>query len=309
MIISCPGSQAPKSDSSSQNPHRIVRKGFFRRKSDSRWIQRFLCRTCGQQFSRSTFSPRYHQKVRRINAPLYRFLVSGVSQTRAARLLRVNPKTVARRFVFLANEARKSQERYLAHLPVGAMKAIQFDDLESSIHTKCKPVSVAIAVEPKYRKILDFKVSQMPAKGPLAKVARAKYGIRKDHRNRGWEVLFKHIRPLLAPDCEVTSDENPHYPKWVRRYLPSGTHVRIPGGRSAITGQGELRDKRFDPMFALNHTCAMFRANINRLFRRTWCTSKKIERLRDHIALYVDFHNRVLTDPYPLGPYPILGGS
>ena len=309
MMIGCPGFKAPKSDPTLPNPHRIVRKGFFRRKSDSRWIQRFLCRTCGKQFSRSTFSPRYYQKLRRINSPLYRLLTSGVSQTRAALILKVDPKTIARRFVFLANEARKSQERYLAHLPVEAMKAIQFDDLESSIHTKCKPVSVALAVEPKYRKILNFQVNQMPAKGPLAKFARAKYGIRKDHRKRGWDALFKHIRPLLAPDCEVTSDENPHYPPWIQRHLPTGTHVRIPGGRGAITGQGELRDKRFDPMFALNHTCAMFRANINRLFRRTWCTSKKIERLRDHIALYVDFHNRVLTDPYPLGSYPVLGGS
>ncbi len=149
----------------------------------------------------------------------------------------------------------------------------------------------------------------MAVKGPLAKFARAKYGMRKDHRRRGWDELFKSIRPLLALDCEVTSDENPHYPKWVRMHLPNVTHVRIPGGRGAIMGQGELRNKRFDPMFALNHTCAMLRANINRLFRRTWCTSKKIERLRDHIALYVDFHNRALTSQYPESLYPSLGGS
>jgi transposase-like protein len=309
MIIGCPGSQAPKNDPDSRNPHRIVRKGFFRRKSDSRWIQRFLCRTCGQQFSRSTFSPRYYQKLRRINSPLYKLLVSGVTQSRAALILKVNPKTVARRFVLLASDARRSHEEYLACLPTRGLKAIQFDDLESSIHTKCKPVSVALAVEPNHRKILGFQVNQMPAKGTLAKFARAKYGIRKDHRARGWNRLFKNIRPYLTPDCEVTSDENPHYPKWVQRHLPEGIHVRIPGGRGAITGQGELRDKRFDPMFALNHTCAMFRANINRLFRKTWCTSKKIERLRDHIALYVDYHNRVLTDPYPECPYPISGGS
>jgi hypothetical protein len=100
---------------------------------------------------------------------------------------------------------------------------------------------------------------------------------------------------LIKEDGAVTSDENPHYPKWVKKHLPNAEHIRIPGGRGTITGQGELRDKRFDPMFSLNHTCAMLRANINRLFRRTWCTSKKIERLRDHIALYVDFHNRKLT--------------
>ena len=61
-----------------------------------------------------------------------------------------------------------------------------------------------------------------------------------------------------------------------------------------MTGQGELKKLRFDPLFALNHTCAMLRANINRLFRRTWCTTKKKECLEDHLAVYMDFHNRVL---------------
>ena len=61
-----------------------------------------------------------------------------------------------------------------------------------------------------------------------------------------------------------------------------------------MTGQGELKKLRFDPLFALNHTCAMLRANINRLFRRTWCTTKKKERLEQHLAVYMDFHNRIL---------------
>ena len=38
----------------------------------------------------------------------------------------------------------------------------------------------------------------------------------------------------------------------------------------------------------------MMRANINRLFRKTWCTTKKPERLIDHIELYVQYHNEVL---------------
>jgi transposase-like protein len=304
MIPGCPAFLSSISDPKPQNPHRIVRKGFFRRKSDSRWIQRFLCRTCGHQFSKSTLSPRYHQKVRRINAPLYRLLSSGVSQARAARILKVDPKTVSRRLLFLTAQARRSQEEFLKSFPEKTLLQIQFDDLESSIHTKCKPVSVALAVEPKTRKILGFQVNQMPAKGKLAKIALQKYGKRRDHRPRGWNTLFRHLRPLLSETCQVTSDENPHYPKWIQKHLPQGTHIRIPGGRGAVTGQSELRDKGFDPMFALNHTCAMLRANINRLFRRTWCTSKKIERLADHIALYVDYHNRSLTPPYP-----ISGGS
>jgi len=308
MIPNCPSLKTKigvtQAGIGAAHPHFVVRKGYFRRKSDSRKVQRFKCQTCGIHFSRSTFSSRYYQKARRINGPLYQLLVSGVSQNRAARILRVNPKTVARRFLFLANEARKSQIKFIRGIPRGSIAELQFDDLETSIHTKCKPVSVCLGVEPNSRKIIDFQINEMPAKGMLAQISRKKYGPRKDLRAKGWNRLFKTLRPTLFPEVVVTSDENPHYPKWIRKNLPRAKHVQIPGGRGAITGQGELRDKKFDPMFALNHTCAMFRANINRLFRRTWCTSKKIERLRDHVALYVDFHNRELTDSGA-----IFGGS
>ena len=57
-----------------------------------------------------------------------------------------------------------------------------------------------------------------------------------------------------------------------------------------------LKKIRFDPLFSLNHTCAMLRANLNRLFRRTWCTTKKPERLALHIAMYVVFHNETLLN-------------
>ena len=61
-----------------------------------------------------------------------------------------------------------------------------------------------------------------------------------------------------------------------------------------MVGQGELKKIGKDPLFSLNHTAAMLRANINRLFRRTWRTTKKPERLADHIALYVWYHNSEL---------------
>jgi hypothetical protein len=38
----------------------------------------------------------------------------------------------------------------------------------------------------------------------------------------------------------------------------------------------------------------MHRARINRLIRKTWCTTKKLDRLADHIAIYADFHNEYL---------------
>ncbi|MFK7856570.1 MAG: hypothetical protein AB8B79_20815 [Granulosicoccus sp.] len=38
----------------------------------------------------------------------------------------------------------------------------------------------------------------------------------------------------------------------------------------------------------MNHSFANIRAKVNRLNRRTWCTTKLPERLADHIDIYID---------------------
>ena len=295
--------QCPDSECLARNPRpksgSIVRKGSYFRSSDGQYIRRYLCRGCGRSFSSGTLLPVYRQKKRKLNHRLWLLLASGVSQRRAAIVLGVNRKTVVRKFRFLAHQARLDQERWLAHLEKAPLSFVQFDDLETSEHTKCKPLSVALAVEPKSRKILAFQVSQMPAKGLLSKVAFRKYGPRADLRGEGWNALFDRLKPLVTPTADWLSDENPHYPRHLKAHHPLASHRTTPGRRGCIAGQGELKKIGFDPLFSLNHTCAMLRANLNRLFRRTWCTSKTRQGLIDHISLYVKYHNRILTEPCP----------
>jgi hypothetical protein len=62
--------------------------------------------------------------------------------------------------------------------------------------------------------------------------------------------------------------------------------------REEKTTKDSLRDSKDISM----NTYAMMRANINRLFRRTWNTTKDPRRLRDHIDLYVWYHNSELTE-------------
>jgi hypothetical protein len=80
----------------------------------------------------------------------------------------------------------------------------------------------------------------------------------------------------------------------VREFFPDADYKQYKGEKAMIAGLGELKKNGRDPLFAINHTCAMLRANINRLFRRTWCTTKKPKRLEDHLAIYIAFHNSVL---------------
>ncbi len=295
MRINCPNPKCVLPSSVCPKLKPIVRNGFKWRKSDSRKIQRYYCRLCGCYFSKATFDPRFRQKKRRINPMLFKLLNSGVSQRRAAKILNINPKTVSRRFRFLAEEARKEFPKTIEPFKESPLLDIQFDDLETSIHTKCKPVSVSLAVDAKTRKILNFQVSQMPAKGLLSSVSLKKYGPRRDERARGWMTLLHEIKPLVKSDVTITSDENPHYPQFIKHHHPKATHVTVLGGRGANTGQGELKKLKYDPLFSLNHTCAMLRANLNRLFRKTWCTSKTTQGLIDHLSLYVLFHNQELT--------------
>ena len=273
----------------------FVRSGKFYRRSDSTMVQRFRCSVCRGNFSRATFQPCYRQKKRHKNEILRRLLVSGVSQRRAAIILSLNRKTVVLKFLFLSLDALFFLRR--GNLKKKRARIIEFDDLETFEVTKCKPLSVTLAVEFETRRILGISVSRMPAKGLLAKQARRKYGPRTDGRAAGRKRLFKEIKDLIQEDALIKSDNNPHYPSDVKRHFPRAKHVTYLGKRGSLGGQGELKKTRFDPLFSLNHTCAMLRANINRLFRRTWCTTKKAECLRQHLAVYVEFHNFVLLNP------------
>ena len=211
---------------------------------------------------------------------------------RAARLLHVSPTTISRKLIYLGTQARNDLERHNLEHP--RCEIVEFDDQETFEHTKCKPLSITLAVASKTRRILGFEVAKMPAKGPLAKIALKKYGHRKDERSHARERLFLTLKPLVVPTANFKSDENPHYPLDLKKHFPLATHQTFKGQRGAITGQGELKKVRFDPLFSLNHTCAMTRANINRLFRKTWCTTKLPERLADHFAIYAVYHNSQL---------------
>ena len=300
MKRSCPDSEC-LSQNKGPNPARIVRKGSYWRRSDGQRIPRFLCLDCSRSFSSSRFFPSYRQKKRKLNFPIMQLLNSGVSQRRAALILGVNRKTIIRKFRFQAEQARTKQSAFLEGLEKKGQPivSVQFDDLETSEHSKCKPLSVALAIEPVSRKILGFQVSSMPARGPLSEIARRRYGHRPDLRSQGWDKLFSSLKPIVHEKARWLSDENPHYPRHLKRHHPKAVHETTQGRRGCVAGQGELKKIGFDPLFSLNHTCAMMRANLNRLFRRTWCTTKTQAGLIDHISLYVQFHNEVLPPPIP----------
>lgn len=270
----------------------IVRHGVYYRTSDASWIQRFRCLGCKKAFSRATYQECYRQKKRHKNELIRKLLASTVSQRRIAKIVCLSRVTVARKFYFLS---LKSEFLLMSNNHERKAAAIEFDDLETFEHSKCKPLSITLAVESGTRRILGLEVSVMPAKGLLTRKAKVKYGHRPDFRREGRRKLFQKILPFVEEDAMIKSDSNPHYPRDVKKFFPKARHVRFKGKRGANTGQGELKKVVFDPLFSLNHTCAMLRANVNRLIRKTWCTTKQADRLYAHLVIYAHFHNENLV--------------
>lgn len=276
----------------------VVRHGHYLRKDDGKRVSRYRCLRCRRTFSSACFFPNYRQKKRSLNRDVYQLLCSAVSQRRIARLLQITRNTVVRKFLFLATLAQRERLEALEHQALstaGAEKIlhVQFDEMRSSIWSKCLPVSIPLAVS-NQRRILGFRVAEIPANGPLAEISRRKYGPRKDERNEKAKELLTEIAAHLSEEVTFVTDQDPKYPGWIRTHFPRATHHREKSRRACVAGQGELKEGGFDPLFVLNHTCAMFRANVNRLLRRTWCTSKLKSRLEAHLELYVQYHNQVL---------------
>jgi hypothetical protein len=106
--------------------------------------------------------------------------------------------------------------------------------------------------------------------------------------------VFKKLAPIVSAEVVVKSDEHQQYPRFVLGHFPKAKHLTFKSERSCVAGQGELKKGQFDPLFVVNHTCAVLRANVNRLIRKTWCTTKDPKRLKDHLDVFMYYYNEVL---------------
>ena len=224
----CPYCQAPAA--------RVVKYGFFSRLTghQSR-IQRFLCRDCRRKFSTQTGSLTYRERKPHLTQPVMRLLMEGLSQRACARTLGCKRKTVASKMMRLGSRAKS----HLTARKVGdgttdfMEKTLVFDEMETFAHSKCKPVSIAIAVEEKSRRVIGAEVGMMPAKGKRAAISRKRYGKRIDKRSEALKKLLSEVKRLYPQLAIIKSDDCPRYPPYVKKILGKDViHQTFKGRRS-----------------------------------------------------------------------------
>jgi hypothetical protein len=215
--------------------------------------------------------------------------IEGCSLRGIARTLGLSRTTVARKFVFLGINAERELEEMNQNLPKVAQ--VQFDEQETAESTKLKPLSILMVTEKYSHRILGFEISEIPASGRNAEKSRKKYGRRPDRRSAGRRKLFSQLKPFIEEQAIVESDDHPHYPSEIKIVFPQATHRTHKARPARDHGFDELK-KGKDPLFSINHVLAKQRARMSRLARKSWCISKRKERLRLHLAIFAVNHNR-----------------
>lgn len=250
-------------------------RGLFKRSCDGCLVRRFECLECGRTFSEATLTFEYRQRKRSINKFLFILLASNNSMRRAAVICRVARKTVERRLPYFSSVSTHYHTGLLGHL--GPVKQLHFDDMESSEHTKMKPLAIPLLVEHPTRLIIAFDVTTMPAKGLLAEKSKKKYGLRKDGRPEAWQKVLSIGSAVSSNSVTITSDSHNRYPDVIKKWLPGATHRQVKGRRGCVAGQGELKVGGRDALFSLNHTAAMLRANICIISKKAKLTYFKVK--------------------------------
>ena len=118
-------------------PSNAREHGVYKRSSDGQVIKRYFCKVCGRTYSAATNSPLKWQKKRHVNHPLMELLTNNVSLSAAARILRVNPKTAAKKLQFLGSICQEMAQNDRKNY--SQISDIQFDELQTIEHTKLKP--------------------------------------------------------------------------------------------------------------------------------------------------------------------------
>jgi len=162
--------------------------------------------------------------------------------------------------------------------------------METYEKTKCKPISVVLAVRPKTGFIIGALVAKMRCKGKLAVISRSKYpNWNVDNRGAKCKKVLEIIKNISRDRLVIATDSKLAYISLIQSTIPHAIHDRFISRKTT-------NKKDRDPLFQLNHVCAKIRADLARMRRKTWACTKKWQNLQKHLYIYIAWNNRYNLD-------------
>ena len=277
-------------------PNFFIKMGYYTHKDTNNKIARYRCRNCGKSFSNRTTSADKHQRLRNINKPLTKLIASGVTLRRSAKILGVAYNTVLHRFVWLGEQARIRHQEILANPPDNIdikTGRIQFDEMQTYERNKYKKLTIALAVRWKTGQILSARVAPMsPSMKPAKHITQEqldKWKTFNKQRQACLEALTEAAQFRKEGQILIETDRLSSYKNLINEAFQDN-YKHVGKSREEDAEDAAIKNPH-DPLAQINFICAKLRADLSRLARRTWTTTKKAENLQAHLDLYIAFHN------------------
>lgn len=273
------------------------KRGYRKPKHNHQPVPIYQCKSCDRYFSATQAKPIRRQHRPDLNQRIFEFAVSGASMRRITTVLGCSKRTVQRKVVHLAKQAKLAHSQHLATIKTAY---VMMDELETFIHARYKQVSVPVVVRVKTGEILAFAVCRTPSTmklggagtDPLPPGGTAWVA---NDRPKLVPAVLKSAKPCLKDVATIATDGDASYPGWIKKALPGVRHQihhspkETSLGRAKKKANGEPRE--YDPLFSINVLHAKMRNDLARLGRKTWTTTKSIKGLENHLWLYVAWTN------------------
>jgi len=263
-----------------------VKWGYFKPSWSKRPVPRYKCKTCGKTFSASTAKVEtLNEKRPDVNQMVFDLYCSRMSLRRIAKVLQINRKTVVRKFYKLAGIAKGHHEWLIANQKIPCSDMIAVDEMEANEGSKVRPLTMTIAVDGTNGRVLDISVSEIKAKGKIVskrKIDQVKAN-RIDTSSKGFKKVLSSIKIMKSKEKAPTifTDGKKVYITHLKTILPEAKHIRSIGRVNS----------KYDPIWWLNHACAMFRHDLSRLSRKSIVFSRTKKGLEAHMYLYIAWKN------------------
>jgi len=213
---------------------RYKRIGTFRRPSDQKCIQRFLCKACKKSFSTQTFSTTYWQKRPDIGLKLITKVTGGMADRQIARDLDVAPETVTRQIARLGRHCLLFHQFVMQNCPPPS--EIVVDGFESFEFSQYFPMHHHVAVEKETDFFIYFTDSELRRKGRMTayqKRRRQKLEMTLGRPDpKAIEKDMKELLVVVLRDLEkaiVYSDDHPAYRRALKQIRTRVEHKITPG--------------------------------------------------------------------------------
>ena len=238
----------------------IIKKGKVKTRQKVKKVQRFKCKACGNQFTNRTENEIYRQKRPELNKSIQSLYVEGMPLRAIARHLGCSYNTVVRKFKKLSSLSQIENLRRRE----GVHSVIQLDELHTFIGKKSNRVYVAIAVGDNGQ-ILGFKVSQ------------------PENRRRKFSEFLVEIKDNVTIDTIFFFDQDKMYPPEFNRVFPDNDYADINTARN-VPKTGLLNQVDF--------VCALIRNRLGRANRKSWCFTRKLQRLEKNLSMLMATWNQ-----------------